>query len=118
MRLKGRRHWTQTITFFHVNEELPSDNTDPWGAPTTPTGEKQWVEYANLPQFQASVQDLDREELQEYGLTLEQQHFFVRCTHVPGIKIGDGVKWLETIHVIEVINGIPGEDTEIIMRKE
>lgn len=103
MRLRGRRHWTETITVLSVTHVTSGPNT---GETTTTTLHEG---------IRASVQPASNADVIRHGLDTNQPVYWVRYAESPPEK-GDHITWRgQTYTVAEVSEG-NDVDTQCLAR--
>ena len=105
MRLRGRRHWTETITVLSVEEVTSGPDT---GA-TTFT--------ALHENIRASVQPASNADVIRHGLDTDRPVYWVRFAEGPPVK-GDRIVWAGRSYAVAEVSAAPGIDTQCLARLE
>lgn len=105
MRLRGRRHWTSTVSIATGVRGTGPD-----------AGATIWTDDPTRADLQAAVQSMDRESIVRHSLSTDQEHFWVRLDEAaaPLRPLTNALVWNDRQLVITSVNHVPGEDIELI----
>lgn len=102
MRVRGRRHWTETITLQSVTSVTSGPNTGATTVATVASG------------VQASVQPLNNAERLQHGLTTDSPAFWTRYVG-QALLIGDNVVWRSQDHRVVSVSEGNNIDVELLI---
>lgn len=103
MRLRGRRHWTETITVLSVTHVTSGPNT---GEITTTTLHSD---------ITASVQPASNADVIRHGLDTNQPVYWVRFAESPPRK-GDHITWRGSTYTVAEVSEGNDVDTQCLAR--
>lgn len=103
MRLRGRRHWTETITVLSVTHVTSGPNT---GDTTTA------ILHENI---RASVQPASNAEVIRHGLSTDSPTFWARFAESPPV-VGDRVEWRDGAYRVVAVSEGNDVDTQLMMQ--
>lgn len=105
MRLRGRRHWTETVTVRAVTHTTSGPNT---GAETTTTL------HANI---RASVQPVSNAEALRHGIATDQPAYWVRFAESPP-GTADRITWRGQTYRVQAVSEGNDIDTQLLMIRD
>lgn len=103
MRLRGRRHWRETITVHSVTHTTSGPNT---GATTTTLLHHD---------ISADVQPVSNAEVLRHGLTLDRPTYYVRFAESPP-AIGDRITWRHRTYRVASVSEGNDIDTQLLIQ--
>ena len=103
MRLRGRRHWTETIDVHTVTHVTSGPNTGDTVITPLHTG------------IAASVQPASNAEAIRHGLDTDRPIYWVRFAESPP-AMGDQVTWRGAAYRVVMVSEGAGVDTQLLIR--
>lgn len=103
MNVRGRRHWTERVTFHEVTRVTSGPDT----------GAEAWSPLVSDP-VQATVQPVSNAEAIRHGITTDQPLYWLRVEGI-ALRVGDGVMWNGQRYKIITLSRAPDIDTQAMM---